>query len=60
VFGALISPTDPIAVMGVLKSAGAPASIELVISGESLFNDGVSVVLFSLILAMIVSGDPQC
>jgi len=49
-FGALISPTDPIAVLAILKEAKIPASLELKISGESLFNDGVAVVVFITLL----------
>ncbi len=55
-FGALVAPTDPIAVLGILTKAGAPKDVEITIVGESLFNDGIGVVLFLSILEIIKIG----
>jgi len=54
VFGALISPTDPLAVMSTLKEVRVPESLKVDMSGESLFNDGVGVVIFTVLVAAAV------
>lgn len=58
-FGALISPTDPIAVLAILKKAGIPKSLEINVVGESLFNDGMAVVIFTALLGVLAQGHAE-
>ncbi|MBK8214758.1 MAG: sodium:proton antiporter [Myxococcales bacterium] len=55
-FGALVSPTDPVAVLGILKAAKVPKRLETQIAGESLLNDGVGVVVFGALVGVVVEG----
>jgi len=57
VFASLIAATDPIAVVGLFKSLGAPKRLTVLVEGESLFNDGTAVVIFTLVVAAVTSGD---
>ncbi|MBS0252770.1 MAG: sodium:proton antiporter [Proteobacteria bacterium] len=59
-FGAIISPTDPIAVIAIINSSNVPEVLRVEMTGESLLNDGVGVVLFTLLLGLVASGaEPQ-
>ncbi|HEU4407070.1 MAG TPA: Na+/H+ antiporter [Polyangiaceae bacterium] len=58
VFGAIIVATDPVAVVGLFKSLGAPKRLATLVEGESLVNDGTAAVVFSLVLAAVAGGGP--
>jgi len=53
IFGAILAPTDPVAAIGLLRQTSAPTRVREIIAGESLFNDGISIVLFLFLLAIV-------
>jgi CPA1 family monovalent cation:H+ antiporter len=57
IFGALVAATDPVSVVAIFRKIGAPKRLEVLLEGESLFNDGTAIVLFNLALAAVLTGE---